>query len=308
MFGYVPSLAMGIVGVITMLLIAGPHGWWLFTKRGTRSVHGLLFFAAIIEGLGYGARLYCHTWEFDGMGFLVAMSLIQFATVLITAALYKAVQRNAKYFPTPAGTQLCPMRPRSMLSLFLILDVIFVVFQVAGQYFVSGAEAAEKTGDDPMFSLGTSGLIFLSGNVLQCISLIVFAAFVIVIKRRAARIQAAADPALDHPLTQALLTQVLISVGLFLIRLIVRVAQGGQGLYGYAATREWVFGVFEYLPIFLILVLWAVKPLYTFLFPLGHVHGQGANVRRHTDVEHAHGSSVAPSASGETTTHPKATA
>lgn len=33
---------MNIIGVITMLMVAGPHAYWLFTKRGVRSV-GLLF-------------------------------------------------------------------------------------------------------------------------------------------------------------------------------------------------------------------------------------------------------------------------
>jgi hypothetical protein len=57
-----------------------------------------------IEALGFGARLYSNTWEFDvsdflakqsykadekGMGFLVGMALIQLATVLLTAGLYK---------------------------------------------------------------------------------------------------------------------------------------------------------------------------------------------------------------------------
>jgi len=292
LFGYVPSLAMGIVGVITMLLVAGPHAFYLFTKRGVRSVHLLFAFAAAIEALGFGARLYSNTWEFDGMGFLVGLSLIQLATVLLTAGLYKSVQRNAKYFPVPVGMQLSPMRPRSMLSLFIILDVIFVLFQIGGQYLASSAQAAEFTGTEPMFSVGTSTLIFLSGNVLQAISIIVFAAFVLVIKKRVNRVLSSADPATDYPLSQALLTQILISVGLFLIRLIVRIAQGAQGIYGYAATHEWVFGVFEYLLIFLILVLWAVKPLHSFLFPLGHRHGEGAHTRIHP------GDSVAPSSSG----------
>jgi hypothetical protein len=37
-YGYRPSLAMGIIGVITMLMVAGPHLWWFIKKRGTRSV------------------------------------------------------------------------------------------------------------------------------------------------------------------------------------------------------------------------------------------------------------------------------
>ena len=37
-YGYIPSLALGIVGVIVWLALAGPHLLYLFTKRGTRSV------------------------------------------------------------------------------------------------------------------------------------------------------------------------------------------------------------------------------------------------------------------------------
>jgi hypothetical protein len=37
-YGYAPSLAMGIIGVIAFLAVAGPHLFYLFTRRGTRSV------------------------------------------------------------------------------------------------------------------------------------------------------------------------------------------------------------------------------------------------------------------------------
>jgi hypothetical protein len=37
-YGYVPSLALGIVGVITYLVVMCPHLLLLFRKCGTRSV------------------------------------------------------------------------------------------------------------------------------------------------------------------------------------------------------------------------------------------------------------------------------
>lgn len=37
-YGYVPSLGLGIVGVILFLAVAAPHLFYLFTRRGTRSV------------------------------------------------------------------------------------------------------------------------------------------------------------------------------------------------------------------------------------------------------------------------------
>ena len=47
--GYVPSLPMGIVGVVSMLLVASAHAFYLFTKRGTRSVHLLFAFGSVSD-------------------------------------------------------------------------------------------------------------------------------------------------------------------------------------------------------------------------------------------------------------------
>lgn len=42
-----------------------------------------------------------------------------------------------------------------------------VLMQIGGEWLVAGGESAEVTGDEAMFALGTSQLIFLAGNVLQ---------------------------------------------------------------------------------------------------------------------------------------------
>ncbi|WVQ77099.1 hypothetical protein IAR50_006782 [Cryptococcus sp. DSM 104548] len=266
-YGYVPSLALGVIGVITFLFVAGPHLWFFVKVRGTRSVHGLMFFTAIIEALGYGARLYTHSKPFGGMSFLIGIFLIQIALILLTAAVYKSVQRVTKY--TPEGRHMSPMRPRSMLVLFVILDVVWALLQIAGQYFYAAAEGADITGDTAMFSLGMSTLIYLAGNVLQGITIIIVSIFVWVIYRRSTRIintALANNKDIDnYPLIHQLLSQALITFGLYFIRIIMRIAEGAQGAYEYAATHEVFFGIFEYLPIILILILWAARPLKNFL-------------------------------------------
>ncbi|WWC58761.1 uncharacterized protein I303_101305 [Kwoniella dejecticola CBS 10117] len=267
-YGYVPSLAMGIVGCVTFLLVGGGQLWWFVKKRGTRSVHGLLFFACITEGLGYGARLYTHDHHFSGMSFLLGISLIQVATILISASIYKSIQRGLKYMPN--GDKLSPMRIRSMLTVFIILDVVWVMMQIAGQYFWASAQAAEIVDDTPMFALGTSTLIFLAGNVLQAVTTIIIFVFCYVIMKRSAQVLAVTSPETVVPHIKPLMAQIMISLGLFFVRLIMRIAEGAQGAYENAATHEIYFGIFEYLPIFAIIVLWASRPLYKFIFPLGH--------------------------------------
>ncbi|KAK4685614.1 hypothetical protein P7C73_g4531, partial [Tremellales sp. Uapishka_1] len=299
-YGYQPSLAMGVIGVVLFLLLAIPHLYWFVTKRGTRSVNALFFFGCLIEALGYGARLTSHNFPFNGLSFLIGIFLIQIGTIFVTAPLYKAVQRAIKY--TPGGRVLSPMRPRSMLTCFLILDVVMVILQIAGQYFYGAAESASVTAATPMFALGTSTLIFLAGNVIQGITIIIVTIFVIVIYRRSLKLLANADPNLQYPLLKPVILQVIASFVLFFIRLLVRIAEGAQGAYGFAATHEVFFGVFEFLvspvlpsvsfkpkamqPIFLIYVIWAVRPLYLYIFPLGHHHGEGAHTRNDASIGH----------------------
>ena len=72
----------------------------------------------------------------------------------MTAAVYKSIQRVIKY--TPDGRRLSPMRPRSLLTLFVILDAVWVVMQIAGQYFVAAAKSAGYVNATPTFALGVS--------------------------------------------------------------------------------------------------------------------------------------------------------
>jgi hypothetical protein len=44
-------------------------------------------------------------------------------TILITAAMYKSIQRGIKYMPE--SRRLSPIRPRSLITLFVILDVVW---------------------------------------------------------------------------------------------------------------------------------------------------------------------------------------
>ncbi|KAL7420657.1 hypothetical protein Q5752_004608 [Cryptotrichosporon argae] len=274
-YGYVPSLGMGVVGLITFAIVAAPHLWYLFTRRGVRSVHGLFFFAGIVEMLAYGARLYSNTHEWSAMAFLIGVVLVQIATILVTAPLYKAIQRGIKY--TPGGRVLSPMRPRSLLTLFVILDVVWVLVQCAGEYYIATSQTDYLTDTTPTFSLSTADMMFLAGNVLQAVTIIIVAVFVWVIMRRFQRLVAQVDPNEQYPVFLPLFYQILLSLGLFLVRLVMRIARGAQGPYAAAWDHEAYFAIFEYLPILAICALWAARPLWKFLFPFGHEHGEGAH-------------------------------
>ena len=58
-------------------------------------------------------------------------------------------------------------RPSPLITVFVILDVVWVLMQIGGQYLAASAQAASYTNTAPFFAVGTSQLIFLAGNVLQ---------------------------------------------------------------------------------------------------------------------------------------------
>ncbi|KGB79005.2 hypothetical protein CNBG_4843 [Cryptococcus deuterogattii R265] len=96
-----------------------------------------------------------------------------------------------------------------------------------------------------MFNVGLSTLIFLAGNVLQAITLLIVSIFIFAICRRADRILKAATIAsrdlTQYPSIHPALIQIFITVGLFFVQLIMRIVEGAQGAYAYAATHVSLF-------------------------------------------------------------------
>jgi hypothetical protein len=70
-----------------------------------------------------------------------------------------------------------------------------------------------------------------SADLDQGITIILFLAFLLVIMRRTNRLLAHVDPTstVQYPLLKPLWLQIAISGGLFLVRLVMRIAEGAQG-------------------------------------------------------------------------------
>jgi hypothetical protein len=55
-YGYVPSLALAIVGALTFAIVLALHGWQASRWRGTRSFH-ILMAVGSVRACGLGARI-----------------------------------------------------------------------------------------------------------------------------------------------------------------------------------------------------------------------------------------------------------
>lgn len=49
--------------------------------------------------------------------------------------------------------------------MFIILDVVWNLMQIAGQYFCASSQGADYTGDSSMFSLGVSNQLMMSSSI-----------------------------------------------------------------------------------------------------------------------------------------------
>ncbi|WVO24497.1 uncharacterized protein IAS62_005865 [Cryptococcus decagattii] len=225
-YGYAPSIALGIIGLITFIAVVSPQLWYFVKVRDDNFwIHSWSpFFSAIIEALGYGARLYTHRKPFGVMSFLLGIFLIPISTVLITASMYKSIQRVIKY--TPEGRHMSPMRPRSMNDFVYHPRYCLEPHANCWSILLRRCPGDDYIGGSAMFTDGLSTLIFLAGNVLRAITLLIVSIFIFVIYRRADRIHNAATNA-SRDTTHALI-QIFITVGLFFVRLIMSIAEVAQ--------------------------------------------------------------------------------
>ncbi|WVF72064.1 hypothetical protein IAT40_006876 [Kwoniella sp. CBS 6097] len=272
-YGYVPALALGIIGIITFVLVAGGHAFWYFSPkgrvRGRRWFHGLLFIGALMEIGGYAARLASHKRPFVISTFIAQYFLIVVAPVLFSAAIYLSLSLAARGFE--GGENLLLLRPKMVLAFFVSADVICTVIQVIGAALIGSSESAKVRGTASSITPEQANDILLAGLAVQCFSFTCFLLILLVAIYRSSKPPFANLHTVDptaHSKLRTFLWVILATGLLILLRTTFRLAETGQGFFGFASTHEALFGTLEYLPVILALALWAIFPPSRFLPPL----------------------------------------
>ncbi|WVR05323.1 hypothetical protein IAU60_002337 [Kwoniella sp. DSM 27419] len=269
-YGYVPSLALGIVGIITFILIGGVHAYWLFTKRwtakGRRWFHGLILIGTLMEAGGYAARLASHRRPFVVSSFVAQYFLIVVAPVLFSAAIYLSLSLAARGYV--GGERLLVLRPKLVLAFFVSADVICTIVQVAGAALIGTSESARVRGEPSRVSPEQANNILIAGLAVQCFSFTCFLVILSIAITRVARstyVKSTGIEVAAHQTLRKFLWVILATALLILLRTTFRLAESAQGFFGFASTHESLFGTLEYLPVILTLMLWAAAPPAKFL-------------------------------------------
>ena len=162
------------------------------------------------------------------------------APVILAIAIYVCLSRlislvGARYSPL--------LKPRTILIIFLTCDVVATIMQIAGAAMIGAAESNGKSSETP-------NNILLAGLAFQVFSFAIFmgllSKFII---------------SAWKPLGKVRVFTIVLAVAALLvwIRTIFRLVETAEGVLGYLSSHEVFFGVLEFAPIVvavLILAIW----------------------------------------------------
>lgn len=249
-YGFVPSKVICILAFILFGLALVLH---CFQAIKYRTYYFLpLSFGIAMEFAGYIPRYLSATKDpYSITYFVIEYFLIVCAPVLITAAFYACLYKMAQWGTRTAtrATKDIWMKPRWILWTFITADVVTTILQVAGAASIGKAESDKKNPTIP-------NNILLAGLAVQTVSFAVFLVVYCCFIQRLVK-----DPAAGRKLagTRPFIIALTVASVLILLRIVFRLAETAQGVFGYLMTHEVFFGTLEFAPVVVavwILVLW----------------------------------------------------
>jgi hypothetical protein len=239
-YGYTPSFALALLGVIIFFLLTVVHIFQLFRHRSwyftTFSV-GLAF-----EIVGYVARtLSAKNNPYNLIYFIIQYFFIVTAPVFLSAGVYTIL--SALIHRLGCAYSILP--PKLILWIFITSDAIATVCQISGAALIG---VKQKKREDPT----SANNILLGGLAYQVFAIGIFiilsAAFIFRARREIRK----------SGLVKFVAGFSLATLFIYL-RTVFRLAETAEGLGGDLSTKEVYFGVLEFAPVViaaLLLTVW----------------------------------------------------
>lgn len=227
-YGYTPSLAVGVLGVVLFFIALIAHLYLLIRHRTW--YFSTILVGTIMEVVGYVFRILSSQEDpYSVPWFVVQYFFIVVAPVFFSAGIYTIVSVLINTY----GRQYSPSPPKVVLGVFITCDVAATIIQIAGAALVGIAYSNRK---DPT----TPNNILLAGLAFQVFSFAFLATlFWTLWKAR----KSPAD--VSHGFLAAL---VVATLAVYL-RTCFRLAETAEGLMQYLSTHEAFFGCLEFAPI-----------------------------------------------------------
>jgi hypothetical protein len=205
-----------------------------------------------MEAIGYISRsLSAKKDPYNIIYFVIQYFFIVTAPVFVSASVYVCLNKVIAWAIAAGYNEKENkwLRPRAILWGFVTCDVISTVVQVAGAASIGRAESNRK---DPT----TPNHILLAGLAFQSFAFLIFLVLLGFFIRSLVKDQAiGAGMGGKRPF---IISLVIASLLIFL-RILFRLAETAQGVFGYLMEHEVFFGVLEFAPIMVaiwILAIW----------------------------------------------------
>jgi hypothetical protein len=235
-YGYTPSFALAVLGVIIFFLFSCVHIWQVVRYRAWYFLPftvGLLF-----EIVGYIARtLSAKVNPYNLIYFILQYFFVVTAPVFLSAGVYTILSALIHRL----GREYSLLPPKLILWIFITSDAIATVCQITGAALI-GVKQTNR--EDPT----SANNILLGGLAYQVFAIgifIILSAVFIVRARSKVR---------QYRLTTFVFAFSVATLLIYL-RTVFRLAETAEGLGGGLSTREVYFGCLEFAPVVLAVLL-----------------------------------------------------
>ncbi|KAM7188556.1 sphingoid long-chain base transporter RSB1 [Rhypophila sp. PSN 637] len=235
-YGYTPSFALALLGVILFFLFSLVHIFQLFRHRSwyfTTFSIGLMF-----EVVGYIARvLSAKKNPYNLIYFIIQYFFIVTAPVFLSAAIYTILSSLINRL----GREYSVLSPKIILWFFITSDVIATITQIAGAALI-GVKQSRR--EDPT----SANNILLGGLAYQVFSIGLFIILTSIFLWRTRHKLGAFG-------LKPFIAAFSVATLMVYLRTVFRLAETAEGLGGELSTREVFFGTLEFMPVVLAVIL-----------------------------------------------------
>ncbi|EON69449.1 hypothetical protein W97_08709 [Coniosporium apollinis CBS 100218] len=231
-YGYTPSFAVGILGVVLFAISTAWHSYQLFFRHRPCWYFTPVIVGCAMEIVGYAFRILSNKISpYNVIYFVVQYFFIVVAPVFFSAAIYTIIS----VLISVVGREYAPMGPRLILAIFITSDVVATIVQVAGAALIGVAESNRR---DPT----TANNILLAGLAFQVFAFLVFIILLALFLWRSRKVTM-------MTVKRSFIIALVVATLAIYLRTCFRLAETAEGVMGYLSTHEVFFGCLEFAPV-----------------------------------------------------------
>ncbi|OAR01179.1 hypothetical protein LLEC1_03860 [Akanthomyces lecanii] len=252
---YVPNRPAAVIFVVLFACAAAYHAFVLFKHRlwfclpfvvGGFYERQLLIYVQSVETIGYVGRFLAYDKTGELIPYMLQSIFLLLAPILFAASLYMTLGRVIRAID---GEESSIIRSKWITAIFVTGDIVSFMIQGGGAGLLVKADSAS--------SQSTGQNIIIAELIFQILIFGIFCVVAFSFHSRFTR-NGLVNCYLDIP-WNSVLVMLYATSGLVMLRNIFRVVEYAMGQDGYLLSNEWCVYVFDGVPMFLAVVLFAAR-------------------------------------------------